>query len=74
MLLGACLGVEVDAGKNLIRFSQPCLPAEVSELQIEGLRLRDSVLDLHFTRENDGRARVKVIEKQGHVEVVEEPA
>src|SRR4030095_15168574 len=50
MLLQACLGLELDAGRRPIRVDQPRLPDGIDHLQIRHLQLGAPKLDLCFQR------------------------
>ena len=49
-LLQAALGLELDAGSNIIRFHRPRLPGFLDRVVIRGLCLGDSRMDLLLRR------------------------
>ncbi|MGA9528043.1 MAG: glycogen debranching N-terminal domain-containing protein [Terriglobales bacterium] len=53
LLLAACLGLEIDAPQNLVRLNHPRLPAFLSELNIRGLEIGESTVDLALYRRDD---------------------
>jgi glycogen debranching enzyme len=63
-LLEACLGLELDAGKDEIRFTDPTFPEWLDEVVLRGLRLDASSLDLKLHRH--GRdVTVNVLDRRG---------
>jgi glycogen debranching enzyme len=68
LLLNACLGMKIDAGKRFVQFENPQLPAGVSELEIRGLHVVDASVDLLVRRHSRG-IDVEVIDKRGQLEV-----
>ncbi|MBI3182953.1 MAG: amylo-alpha-1,6-glucosidase [Myxococcales bacterium] len=68
MLLGACLGMELDGVGGQLRFRSPSLPAFLDEVRIEGLRVGKAVVDLVFHRYPEG-AGVNVLRREGTLEV-----
>jgi glycogen debranching enzyme len=54
MMLQACLGLKIDARKNIVRIEQPRLPAGIDSFRIGALMVRGGRLDLTFQR-IDGR-------------------
>ena len=69
MLLEACLGISVSAGKRQVMFDQPFLPPELPDLHIRNLQLGDESVDLHLERRGAG-VEVEVREKRGNLTVV----
>jgi glycogen debranching enzyme len=69
LLLQAVLGLSIDAWKQRVTFTRPCLPAWLDALEIRGLRIGDARLDLRVMR---GRrsAALEVIGKDGAVDVL----
>jgi glycogen debranching enzyme len=68
-LIGACLGISIDATARQIRFSRPMLPSFLHELKICDLRLGDASVDVKFRR-HDTEVGVTVVRRSGDVEVV----
>ena len=50
MLLQACLGVSVEAGRQKVRVTQPRLPNGIDAMHITGLQVGKSRFDLHVRR------------------------
>jgi hypothetical protein len=46
LILQACLGLEVVAAENLVRFVHPLLPDQVPEIRIRVLKVGSAILDL----------------------------
>jgi glycogen debranching enzyme len=53
MMLQACLGLRLDAVAGRIEVADPRLPIGISRLNVDGLRLAGSVVDLHFEQHGD---------------------
>jgi glycogen debranching enzyme len=68
LLLGACLGMKIDAGERHVQFENPQLPAGVSELRIQGLKVEEASADLLIRRHSRG-IDVEVLKKHGQLEV-----
>jgi glycogen debranching enzyme len=67
-LLQACLGLEINALHDEIRFSDPILPPFLDEVILRGLRLDSSSLDLRLHRH--GRdVTVNVLDRRGGARV-----
>ena len=64
LLLQAILGLAPDAAKNELRIVRPRLPYWLGEVEVQGLRLGDSAIDLAYTRRR-GQTRVSVIAARG---------
>jgi hypothetical protein len=69
MLLQASLGLSFNAPQKRIVLERPVLPASISSIQINGLQLGDSRVDLRAER-CDTEAKVEVTHKDGAVDVV----
>ena len=54
LILRACLGLYPDAPARSLRIVNPQLPAFIGDLTMEGLRIGNSRLTLHFTRTGEG--------------------
>jgi glycogen debranching enzyme len=68
MVLGACLGLEVDAPGRRLRLHRPVLPDYLDEVRIERLRVGAAEVDLTFHRYPQG-AGVNVTRRAGEVEI-----
>jgi glycogen debranching enzyme len=69
LLLGACLGLEIDAPERCIAFTNPMLPDAVDEMRITGLRVCDASVDLSFARHGDD-VGINVLRRDGHCSVI----
>jgi glycogen debranching enzyme len=69
LLLGAALGIDIDARRNEISFSRPLLPASVSELRVAGLSIGENQVDLLFEN-HPHDVGVTVLRRQGDLRVV----
>jgi len=54
LLLRACLGLFPDAAGHVLRITSPALPAWLDHLTLQGLRVGESRVTLHFTRGSSG--------------------
>ena len=68
MMLGACLGMEIDGVHGRLLVRRPLLPAAVQRLRLRGLRVGDYAVDLLF-HDHDGDVGVLVLRKDGPVSV-----
>jgi hypothetical protein len=62
------LGIEPDAEKNRLIFRDPVLPEWLPRVEVRGLRIRDSTLDVLAVRTAEG-AVVEVLEQRGDAEI-----
>lgn len=69
LLLQAALGLAPDAPHNTIHIVQPTLPTWLSEVNLRGLRIGNSVMDLQFIQVN-GITSARVLRKEGTIRVV----
>ena len=69
LLLQAALGIQPDAPGNALRIVQPTLPVWLDEIRVQGLRLGETVLDLHFMQSN-GVTTARVVNKQGKAKIL----
>src|SRR5215469_9144030 len=67
MLLQASLGLYLNAPEKRIILHGPVLPASISSIQIDGLQLGDSRLNLHAERRG-AKTKVEVTHKDGPVD------
>ena len=68
-LLGEMLGLEPDARENRLTFRSPILPEWLPWVEVRGLRVGQSRLDVVVTRGREGAA-VEVLERHGGAEIV----
>jgi len=68
-LLGAMMGFEADAGENRLTFLHPRLPPWLGWVEIRGLRLARSRLDVRVTRGRESAA-VELLSRTGDAEIV----
>jgi glycogen debranching enzyme len=68
-VLEACLGMSFDAEHNEIRFVHPVLPDFVDEIELRGITLNHSKLDIVLRRHLQG-AGVEIRRRQGDVNIV----
>ncbi|GJE60211.1 amylo-alpha-1,6-glucosidase [Methylobacterium trifolii] len=66
--LAACLGLELDHGRNRVRFRNPVLPAFLDGVTIFNVKLGGSHLDLRFQRHDDD-VTVSVLRRRGDAQV-----
>jgi len=69
MLLGASLGLSLDAPGGRIVFHRPTLPNSLASLRIESLQMGDSSLDLLIERHAQN-IHVEVFRNKGHADVI----
>jgi glycogen debranching enzyme len=69
MLIEACLGITIDAGKRQLTLDHPLLPTSVNELHIRGLGVHDAEVDLVLRRQSGG-VGVAVERRLGKLAVV----
>jgi glycogen debranching enzyme len=69
LLLQACLGLSLDAGKKQVRLDGPYLPETVPEIWIRDLRVGDASVDL-FLERRANLVRLQILDKRGEVEVI----
>jgi glycogen debranching enzyme len=69
LLLSACLGLQIDAANQLVKFNNPCLPEVIGELRISALMVGEAMVDLHIAKQ-ERNFTVQVVRQQGGVEVV----
>lgn len=66
--LAACLGMELDHGRNRVRFRNPILPPFLDGISIYNLKLGESRLDLRLQRHQDD-VTVSVLRRTGDAQV-----
>jgi glycogen debranching enzyme len=72
-LLHSLLGLSPEGLDGRLRIIHPTLPDNVNSLELSGLRVGDSVVDLRFERTSLGVA-VQILDLEGALQVVVEPA
>ena len=70
MLLQACFGLSVRGPERQICFTNPSLPANLTEVRMHNLRVGDATADFLIRRDGDSVA-VEILRKTGNVEIVE---
>jgi glycogen debranching enzyme len=70
LMLSACLGITVAAGKPAIHLYRPGLPATLNQLRVDNLRVGPAGADLLFHRQ-DKRIHAEVTGRRGDIEVRE---
>lgn len=68
MLLNACLGMKINAARNLITFSKPKLPAFLQEVTLTHLRVNNKQIALQIRKTSDG-VEVRMLSPGTGVEV-----
>ena len=69
MLIEACLGISIDAGKRLLTLDHPLLPPSIDELRVRGVAMGDASVDLTLRRQSGG-VGVAVERRWGKLDVV----
>jgi glycogen debranching enzyme len=69
LLIEACLGLDVDAGRRRVTFSRPMLPEFLQRVRIRRLFVGDATLDVVVKRYASD-VSVNVLRREGDVEVV----
>ena len=69
LLLQAALGLAPDAQHNTIHIVQPTLPPWLNEVNLKGMRIANSTMDLQFIQVN-GITSARVLRKEGTIRVV----
>ena len=69
MLLGACLGLEIDAGARRVAFRRSMLPEGVDWIRLTNLHVGDARLDLLLTRHAHD-VGLQVLRRDGQVEIL----
>jgi glycogen debranching enzyme len=69
LLLQAALGLAVEANELQVTFHHTCLPSWLERVDIRGLAVGDSTIDLCVSRGRWGAA-VEVLDKRGQVDVI----
>jgi glycogen debranching enzyme len=69
LLLEGCLGLEIDAVAQRVRFRRPVLPAFVDSIEIAKLRVGEAELDV-VLRRHGADVSVDLLRRQGKVEVL----
>jgi glycogen debranching enzyme len=53
LLCQACLGIQINAEKNQVRFVRPSLPEFLGEIHISNLQVGDGSIDIDIVRQRD---------------------
>ena len=69
VLVAEMLGLEPEARRNRLTFVHPVLPDWLPWVEVRGLRLGASRIDVKVRRDHDG-AGVEVLDRDGDAEVV----
>lgn len=70
LMIQACLGITVVAGKPEIRLAHPQLPDALNELRIDNLQVGEASVDLVF-RKRENRVDTEVAGRRGDIEIRE---
>ena len=69
LLLQSCLGLQIDAPRARLSFSQPVLPPFLEHIEIKNLRIGDAAVDLSLERHAKD-VGINILRREGRVEVV----
>jgi glycogen debranching enzyme len=69
LLLQSFLGLELDATREEVRFARPVLPPFLPFVELHGLRLGDSSLDLRLERHADD-VTMRILRREGPASIV----
>ena len=69
LLLQACLGLQIDAPRACLSFSQPVLPPFLEHIEIKNLRIGDAAVDLSLERHTND-VGINILQRKGRVEIV----
>lgn len=69
LLLQAALGLQVDGVSRRVSLVRPALPHFLNDIEITGLRVGTSSVDLHLTRHGD-HVSAKVLRRDGELEIL----
>ena len=70
MLVQACLGLGIDGVAKRIHFTNPTLPSNVDEIEVQRLRVGDAQIDFAARRDGE-RVRIEVSQKSADLDVTE---
>ena len=68
-LLQSCLGLQIEAPRGRLSFSQPVLPPFLEQIEIKNLRIGDAVVDLSLERHAQD-VSINVLRRDGRVRIV----
>jgi glycogen debranching enzyme len=71
LLFQACLGLEIDAPRRVLRFNQPRLPPEIEWIEIRELPVGEAVVDVLLQRHEED-VGVNVLRREGSVRTIVE--
>jgi glycogen debranching enzyme len=69
MLLGACLGLEIDAAERRLWFRRAMLPEPIDWIRVTNLTIADARLDLLLTRHGN-EVGIQVLRREGDIEIL----
>ena len=69
MLLGACLGVEIDAAARRVWFRRAVLPDDVDWIRFTNISVGEARLDLLLTR-HAYDVSIQVLRREGDVQIL----
>ncbi len=69
LLLGACLGLRIDARVGRVVFDRPTLPRWLDHVELTGLAVGEALVDVELDRRADDVA-VHLVRRQGEVQIV----
>jgi hypothetical protein len=73
LVVQSLLGMRPVAPLGLLLID-PYLPEWLPDLRLEGVRVGESRLDLEFQRKQDGKTEYRVLNREGRVRVIRQPA
>jgi glycogen debranching enzyme len=72
ILVQSLLGMRPVAALNLLAID-PMLPHWLPEITLEGLRVGNATVDLHFWRDRKGTSHCEILEQEGKLRIVRQP-
>lgn len=69
IMVQSCLGIEIDAKKNLLTFNEPSLPDFMDYLEINELRIKSGTISFTAEKKQDSVA-IKVLKKSEDLDVI----
>lgn len=69
-LIGALLGLEIDAGRKRVEIERPLLPRFANDITLRGIRVGNASADIRFARMGSGDVAVDVLRSDGDLDVV----
>jgi glycogen debranching enzyme len=68
MLLGACLGLHIDATARRVSFQHPTLPEGIDSVRLADLKVGSGTVDLLLTRHHHG-VGIEMLHRDGEIEI-----